>query len=213
MKLQSVIFDLDGTVADTLPLCVAAFKKSIEPLLKAKLTTDAIVATFGPSEEGTIRQLIPAHEEEGLKAYLKHYEELHHMCPVPFAGIPDLLELLQTKGISLAMVTGKGMKSAWLSLKRFGLEEYFGVLETGSPDGPDKVNGIRRALKKLGAAPDQSIYVGDSPSDIQYCRKIGIPIVAAAWATTAEPEKLALLNPDWLFHSVDDFRDWVAERL
>ena len=212
-KLQSVIFDLDGTIADTLPLCVAAFKKSIEPLLKAELTTEAIVATFGPSEEGTIRQLIPSEEEQGLKAYLKHYQELHHMCPAPFPGISEVLELLQAKSIPLAMVTGKGSHSARLSLKQFGLEKYFGVLETGSPDGPDKVNGIRRVLERLEAAPAQSIYVGDSPSDIHYCREIGIPIVAAAWASTAEPEKLRPLHPDWLFYTVDDFRSWITERL
>jgi beta-phosphoglucomutase-like phosphatase (HAD superfamily) len=59
MKIEAVIFDLDGTIANTLPLCIAAFRKSIEPLLQASISDEEIIATFGPSEEGTIRKLIP----------------------------------------------------------------------------------------------------------------------------------------------------------
>jgi phosphoglycolate phosphatase-like HAD superfamily hydrolase len=77
MKFKTIIFDLDGTIADTLPLCIAAFKKSVELLLQSTISEEEIIATFGPSEEGTIRRLIPQHEEEGVKAYLKNYEELH----------------------------------------------------------------------------------------------------------------------------------------
>jgi len=211
MKIKTVIFDLDGTIADTLPLCIAAFKKSVEPLLKAELSEQEIMATFGPSEEGTIRKLIPAYEEAGVKAYLQQYEKLHYTCPAAFDGIADLLDYLKTKNIQLAMVTGKGIHSTRLSLKQFGLEQYFEVMETGSPEGPNKVNGIRSVLSLLNADLNESIYVGDAPSDIKYCKEIGIPIAAAAWATTTNASELEALNPDWLFYSVEAFKNWIAE--
>ena len=209
MKIKSVIFDLDGTIADTLPLCIAAFKKSVEPLLGAEISEQEIISTFGPSEEGTIRKLIPEHEAAGVEAYLRHYKELHHTCPAPFPGILELLEFLKSKGVLLAMVTGKGAHSTHISLKQFGLAQYFEIMEPGSPEGPNKVNGIRNVLKKLNAGIGDSIYVGDAPSDITYCKEIGIPIAAAAWAATTDGAVLKALGPDWLFYTVEEFKIWV----
>ena len=144
MKIKAVIFDLDGTIADTLPLCIAAFKKSIEPLLGKKLSDEEIIATFGPSEEGTIRKLIPQQEEQGVKDYLYHYERLHGTCPVVFPGIPELLKILQDKGLQLAMVTGKGIHSTRLSLKQFDIVPYFKVLEPAHRTVPIKLMVLER---------------------------------------------------------------------
>lgn len=213
MKLKAIIFDLDGTIADTLPLCIAAFKKSIEPLLNKSLSEEEIIATFGPSEEGTIRKLIPQHEAQGVKDYLFHYEQLHHTCPAMFPGIRELLQLLAEKGVELAMVTGKGIHSTKLSLKQFDAATYFDVLETGSPDGPDKVNGIRRVLQRLGFNPEEALYVGDAPSDIKSCKEVGIPIAAAAWAHTTNAAELIPLKPEFIFYSVDDFKDWIVGKI
>jgi phosphoglycolate phosphatase-like HAD superfamily hydrolase len=209
MKIKTIIFDLDGTIADTLPLCIAAFKKSVEPLLQAELSEEEIVATFGPSEEGTIRKLIPEQEAAGVKAYLHYYEQLHYTCPVPFAGIAELLAFLKAKGVQLAMVTGKGIHSTRLSLKQFGLEQYFEVMETGSPEGPNKVNGIRNVLSRLNAGITETIYVGDAPSDIIYCKEVGIPIAAAAWAPATNAKQLEARNPDWIFETVAAFKAWL----
>jgi phosphoglycolate phosphatase-like HAD superfamily hydrolase len=211
MKFKTIIFDLDGTIADTLPLCIAAFKKSIEPLLKTEISEQEIIASFGPSEEGTIRKLIPEHEEAGVQAYLHHYGQLHDTCPAPFPGIVELLEFLKDKRVKLAMVTGKGIHSTRISLKKFALEQYFEILETGSPDGPNKINGIRSVLSRFNAGKDESLYVGDAPSDILYCKEIGIPIAAAAWATTTNAMELEKLNPDWLFYSVEEFKRWITD--
>ena len=211
MKFETIIFDLDGTIADTLPLCIAAFKKSIEPLIATELSEAEIIATFGPSEEGTIRKLVPDQEAAGVKAYLQHYEDLHFTCPSLFPGIREVLDLLKDSGKHLALVTGKGVHSTRISLKQFELESYFEAIETGSPNGPNKVNGIRAVLTQFNSIVDDSLYVGDAPSDIRYCKEIGIPIAAAAWAGTANPAELESLNPDWLFYSVEEFTAWISE--
>ena len=212
-KIRAVIFDLDGTIADTLPLCIAAFRKAIEPLALRSVSDDEIIATFGPSEEGTIKALIPMHYDKGIADYLHYYETMHTLCSAPFEGIPELLTALKANGIKIAMVTGKGKHSTLISLRQFGFGDLFEIIETGSPDGPRKAEGIRLILESWQLKKDTVLYVGDAPSDIVACHKVGIPVIAAAWATTAEPLKLKSLNPTEIFYSVQDFSLWLRSAI
>lgn len=210
-KNKAVIFDLDGTLANTLPLCIAAFRRSIEPLIDRSLSDDEIIATFGPSEEGTIMALAPEHYEKGVISYLEFYKELHAMCPTPFEGIEDLLITLKDRSAKIAMVTGKGKHSTDISLEQFGISKYFEAIETGISTGPRKAEGIQNILNLYkDIRKEEFIYVGDAPSDIIASKKVGIPVVAAAWAETAEPEKLKALSPDMFFDNISDFSQWLT---
>ena len=80
-KIKAVIFDLDGTIGDTLPLIIKAFRNALEPLINRSVSDAEIIATFGPSEEGTIMSLAPDHYEKGLADYLSYYEDLR-LCIV-----------------------------------------------------------------------------------------------------------------------------------
>jgi phosphoglycolate phosphatase-like HAD superfamily hydrolase len=213
-KIKAVIFDLDGTLANTLPLCIQAFRQSVESLINRSISDEEIVATFGPSEEGTIMALAPDYYDKGVADYLHYYKSLHHLCPVPFEGIKELLILLQNRGVHIAMVTGKGKRSTDISLQHFELTPFFEIIETGSPYGPRKAEGIQLIVDALGGImKDEVIYVGDAPGDIVASRNIGIPVVAAAWAETAEPERLKPLQPDEIFYTINDFGNWLKERI
>ena len=213
-KFKTVLFDLDGTLADTLPLCILAFRKAIEPLINRSLSDQEIIATFGPSEEGTIMALAPGHYDQGLESYLSHYRQLHSMCPHPFEGIPPILDHLKTKGTRLGLVTGKGQSSTDISLTQFDLHGYFEYVETGWQHGPRKVAAIQNILDQTSAVSKHSVvYIGDSPTDIQASKQVGIPVVAASWADSAETQALANLNPDALFHSVHEFSEWLEQRI
>ena len=112
------------------------------------------------------------------------------------------------------MVTGKGKHSTAISLKHFELTHYFERIETGSPKGARKAEGIQFILDGLqGINKDEVIYVGDAPSDIIASRKAGIPVVAAAWAGTAEPQQLQELQPDEMFYSIKEFSEWLLEHV
>jgi phosphoglycolate phosphatase/pyrophosphatase PpaX len=213
-RIRGVIFDLDGTIADTLPLCFAAFRRSLEPLVGRFLSHEEIKATFGPSEEGTVRAFAPERLEEGVAAYLRHYRELHWMCPAPFQGIPELLQDLRAGGVRLAMVTGKGESSAHISLEKFQFHDLFEHIETGSPSGNIKEEGLARILDDWHSfSREEVIYVGDSPSDITNCRAVQLPIAAACWAASTDTEEVRKREPDWLFHQIDAFSDWLLERI
>jgi phosphoglycolate phosphatase-like HAD superfamily hydrolase len=213
-KIKAVVFDLDGTLGNTLPLCISAFRKSIEPLINQTLSDDEIIATFGPSEEGTIMALAPEHYEKGISSYLKFYKQLHIMCPAPFDGIEDLLITLKNKSVRIAMVTGKGKHSTEISLEQFGIAQYFEAIETGIASGPRKAEGIQNILDLFkDIHKNEVIYVGDAPSDITASRKVGVPVVAAAWAESAEPANLKKLLPDMFFDNIKDFSDWLIARI
>ena len=209
-KIKAIIFDLDGTLGNTLPLCIKAFKSSVEPLINRVVPDEEIIATFGPSEEGTIMKLVPEHYEKGLAGYLHQYKILHSMCPHPFDGIKELLIYLQGKSVKLAMVTGKGKHSTDISLQYFNIEPFFEIVETGSVNGPRKTEGIQCVLKNWpGIQKDEIVYVGDAVSDIEASRKAGVPVIAAAWAETADPDQLKQYTPDRIFYTVADFSRWV----
>ena len=146
-KIKAIIFDLDGTLANTLPLCIEAFRQSVQPLINRAISDAEIIATFGPSEEGTIMALAPDHYDKGVADYLRFYKTLHNICSTPFNGIKELLVTLQRKGIRIAMVTGKGKHSTAISLQYFGLEDFFEIIETGSPNGQKKAEGIQQVLE------------------------------------------------------------------
>jgi len=213
-RIKAVIFDLDGTIGNTIPLCIEAFKKSIEPLTGKTLSDEKIIATFGPSEEGTIKLLAPEQYDRGISDYLHYYKVLHEKNPEPFYGTVELLGYLKLKGVRIAMVTGKGEHSTKITLERYGINHFFEKIETGHSAGPGKPEGLISVMNYFGnIANNEAIYIGDAPSDITACKQVGISIIAAAWADTAEPEKLKELNPDQLFNNINDLKNWLLPRI
>jgi len=135
---MNILFDLDGTIGNTLPLCIEAFRKAIEPLANKSITDAEIIAQFGPSEEGTIKALIPEYYDEGIEKYIEWHKILHHKWPDPFDGIVDMLSFLKTKGVYVGLVTGKGARSTQISLEIYNLTNSFDCIKTGSIKGPVK---------------------------------------------------------------------------
>lgn len=211
--LKCVIFDMDGTIADTMPLCIAAFRDSIENLIGKRISDEEILETFGPAEEGTIRALLPDHYEEGVIAYLENYRKLHvKMCPEPFEGILDLLYFLKSKGIILAIVTGKGAKSLDISLDILGLKDIFDILEPGSPLGPVKPQSMETVMQTFQVKPEECVYIGDAPSDIIASRKVSVPVISVTWAQTTNLDHLKSTGPDALCQTVPELRE-LLERM
>lgn len=211
-SIKVIIFDLDGTIGETVPLCIKAFKMSIEPLLGKELSNEEITATFGPSEEGTVKALIPDQYENGIKNYLKYYDEMHDMCPEAFDGIVNILTFLKSKNIILAMVTGKGEKSTAITLSKYKISNLFDAVETGSISGPRKAEGIKNILERFELTPQEAIYVGDAPGDIIAAREASIKIISASWSNTIDNTKLKELRPDEIFYNIEDFKTYLVQK-
>ena len=112
-KIRLVAFDLDGTIGDTIPLCIKAFKEAVAPYIGHELSDDDVIRTFGLNEQGMIASLVDApYKECALADFYTFYKNLHEqLCPRPFPGIRELITDLKQSGIIVALVTGKGAKS------------------------------------------------------------------------------------------------------
>jgi phosphoglycolate phosphatase/pyrophosphatase PpaX len=205
----ALLFDFDGTLADSLPLCLVALHAALLHHSGRHHTDQEIAANFGVSEEGIFRNLLPSDPEGAVLTYLRVYEENHHLCARPFPGIEELLASLRRRGIRLGLVTGKGRASALLSLKKLGLLEQFDGVRTGSPDGDKKAAQIRELLASFAVEPSCAAYVGDFPADVRASRAAGVRAVAAAWAPGVDLAALAAEKPDALLRTPAELSLWV----
>ncbi|MCD8273239.1 HAD family hydrolase [Akkermansia sp.] len=213
--IKTAIFDFDGTLADTIPLCREAFRRAIRKLDGRILTDEEIERQFGPDDLGVIRKLIPGKpelHERGRELFIHYYRELHaDLAPAPFPGAVELLRTLRNLGIRLAMVTGKRLESAEISLQFFHLSEFFPILETGSPERGVKPDRIKRALARLNSVASEAIYIGDAPTDVDACRSVPIRILAAGWAAEADINGLREKKPDFLLTRFEDLERFFRE--
>lgn len=211
--LRAIIFDLDGTLGNTLPVVFAALNAVFRRHLGRTFTDEEITRMFGPNEQGIIQRLVPSDHAAAYAEFLEEYDSAHSSCTAPLPGIPEALAALRDRGVMLGIVTGKGPESADISLRHLGIGGLFDALRAGSVHGDRKPGIILEMLHEWGLRPDQAAYVGDSVSDIESARAAGVTALAAAWAATADTDRLRACNPDELFVSVPELMEWVLGRL
>lgn len=146
--IKLVAFDLDGTIGDTLPMCIQAFKMATQPYAGHELSDEEVVQTFGLNEEGMIKCVVDeAYRQQALRDFYVVYEALHkEMCPRPFEGIHELITLLKRKGITVVLITGKGAKSCDITLRQFNMETSFAKVITGSAERNIKSEALKELL-------------------------------------------------------------------
>lgn len=208
MRLRGLIFDMDGTIGDTLHICIEGIKRAAEPLAGRSFSDAEILATFGPSEEGAAKKLVPHDPTACMDSYLRHYEELHAQSPDPFDGIPELLRDIHASGAKLAMVTGKGPRTLAVTMRIYKLQDTFDEVRTGCPQKACKPEKIQEVLDVWGLNPSEVAYVGDIAHDVRSAREAGVKAISVAWASSADLASLKAAEPDWLFETVAEFRNW-----
>lgn len=209
-----VAFDLDGTLGNTIPMCIEAIKTAVAPYTCHRLTEKEIVQTFGLNEKGMIRQIVNGDNwEKALDDFYQIYKEMHVMCPYPFEGIPELMEELKEKSILTALVTGKGEKSCAITLEQFRMQNCFDSIKTGNSQKNSKSENFRSLLAAYKLCPQEMIYVGDTLSDIRDCQEVGIPCLSAAWAASdTDIQRLEECNEGRVFYSVESLRAFLTEK-
>lgn len=206
-KWKLAAFDLDGTLADTLPMCVAAFGKAVSPYAGHTLSEGEIRETFGLNEKGMVNAILTEHRDEAVAAYYRIYREMQDRSPDrPFPGIVSLLEDLKAQGLRVVLVTGKSEISCHITLEALGLEGMFDEVCTGSEHGVRKGRQLRELMDRYGLAPEECFYVGDAAADVRSSREAGVVCFSAAWSPGTPVALLEQTNPGYVCRSIEELR-------
>jgi len=184
---QAILFDLDGTLADTAPDLAQALNKlrlerGMEPAPYESLRPYASVGARGLIGAGL--GLTPESAEyEALRiAFLNNYEAAIAVHSRLFEGVPELLAQLDRSGIAWGIVTNKAMRFTDPLVPLIGLGHAACVVSGDTtPHAKPHPSPLLEAAQRLDKAPEHCWYVGDDMRDIQAGRAAGMVTIAAAW--------------------------------
>ena len=185
----TVVFDLDGTLLDTLDDLHLSTNAALAAHGMAPRTLEEVRRFVGNGIRLLIHRAVPAgtpadEEDSVYDTFCAHYAAHCEDHTGPYPGIDELLAHLRAAGLKLAVVSNKG---------DFAVQELVGRQFPGAFDavlGECEERGIRKkpapdmveaALAQMGAARDDMVYVGDSEVDVQTAASVGCPCLSVAW--------------------------------
>ncbi len=210
-NVGGVLFDIDGTLTRTNELIFATFNYIAAKYTHRTYEPRDIIALFGPPEEGA---LVPIVGEEHIDAAMddlcEFYRGHHGTMAALHEGMGDVLAFLDTRGIPLGVFTGKGRRTAMITLEALGIAGYFDMIVSGNDvvrHKPDP-EGIRKFIDAYALAPSEVLMVGDAVGDIAASRGAGAVPVAVLW-DSYDRERVARAGADAVFHEVGGLLAWL----
>lgn len=214
-RLSCVIFDIDGTLARTNKLIFATFNHVAQLHLGRLFTPEEIIGLFGPPEEGAVEKVFGAAMVPRIMDEMcAYYRACHKDMAAAHEGIVAVLALLRNHGIRLAVFTGKGRRTAKITLEELEMMPFFEHVVTGNDVSCFKPSpeGILQVLEAFHVSPRETLMVGDSMSDLTAARDAGVTFAAVLW-DAYDHQSVMHANPDFAFSTVGDFDAWCRSRL
>jgi pyrophosphatase PpaX len=205
----AVLFDLDGTLVDTVPFILAAVRHAFEGY--GSCPSDAQwIAGIGTPLRTQLAGFARRTEDVDvlLGRYRAYWLAEHDRLTRCFPGALELVAGLAARGHPLGVVTAKVEEGAWRTLRHTGLDRYMGAVigADSCPRAKPDPEPVRLALTRLGRAPEEALMIGDSPHDLVAGRRAGVRTVAALWGACSA-EALAAAEPD---HRAADLGELAA---
>lgn len=208
-KYSTIVFDLDGTIADTLPLIYRAFNAALGPEFGRELAPDEIRAMFGPPDNHIIRDVVGGEAgQAAFDRYVDVYEREHDQHVALFDGLVDIFREARARGSTLAVVTGKSRVTALFTLDALGVAPYFENVFAGDDVAKQKPDpeALVALFRLLDRPPDRTaVIVGDSAADVLAGRAVGIDTIGVLWGVPDHHSLLAA-GPDVVCENVGQLR-------
>jgi pyrophosphatase PpaX len=202
-SVEAVLFDLDGTLIDTLELICASLRYATEQVLGESPTDDELMRNVGIPLIAQLREFDADRAEEMVEAYRQHNRSVHDEMIKEYPGVEAALASLAASGYRLGVVTSKIHNMAQRGLECFGIDGYFELIvgfddvEIHKPDP----HPLIVAADRLGVAIERCAYVGDSPHDMAAAIAAGCVSVAAVWGVASQ-ERVEEPGPDFVVESM-----------
>lgn len=207
MAYTTFLFDLDGTLIDSVELIVQSYRHTLKHLGREPLPDRHFISLMGIPLVDAMRTLAASKAEvEQMVSLYREFNLAHHDAMVrPYPGVKETLLKLKARQCRLAVVTSKLSADARRGLTIARLINLFDTV-VGADDvsrGKPDPEAVREGLMRLGSAAEQAVMVGDSPPDLRAGRSAGVRTAAALWG----PFERAQLAPEAPDHWLPSFRD------
>ncbi len=205
MKIDTLLFDLDGTLINTNELIIASFLHTLEQYKPGKYTRQHAIEFIGPPLIDSFLKVDAEKAEEMIQTYRAFNHEKHDELVEEYEGVYETIEQLHQKGYKLAVVTTKIKKTALMGLELTGLKKFFDVvigLDDVTKAKPDP-EPLEKALALLGSSKKNAMMIGDSEYDVLAGKNLGIPTAIVGWSIKGE-EKVRAYKAD---HILTNMRD------
>ncbi|MBU8787555.1 MULTISPECIES: pyrophosphatase PpaX [Bacillus] len=205
MKINTVLFDLDGTLINTNELIIASFLHTLEHYAPGRYQREDVLAFIGPSLYETFSGIHKDKAEKMISMYREFNHKMHDQLVTEYDTVYETLDRLAEEGYKLGIVTTKLRDTVNMGLKLTGLDRFFETVVTlddvtrAKPD-PEPV---LLALSKLESRPEEAIMVGDNYHDILAGKHAGTKTAGVAWTIKGEAS-LAKHQPDYMLGKMSD---------
>ncbi len=202
-----VVFDLDGTVVNTIPLIIASYEHAMLQVLGERPTPAEARSWIGQTLYGTFGTRHPEHAQKLVDTYVAWNAE--HLAELleEFPGTPGLLDALRSAGVLVGVATSKRRTSAENTLLHAGLADRLSVtvaMEDTDVHKPEP-EPLLLAVRRLGGSPERAAYVGDAVVDVLAAKAAGMASIAVSWGAAARAD-LEATGPDVLVDSVAELQ-------
>jgi pyrophosphatase PpaX len=203
--INTVLFDLDGTLIDTNELIISSFLHTLEKYYPNQYQREDVLHFIGPTLTETFMAINPEQTAEMIQTYRDYNISNHDLIVTEYEGVYETVKTLKEKGYKLGIVTTKMLNVVVMGLKLTKLDEFFDVIvaldhvKNAKPD-PEPV---LVALDQLGASPKEAIMVGDNFHDVLAGKNAGTKTAGVAWAVKGR-ESLEIYGPDYMLENMRD---------
>ena len=208
-RYNAVIFDLDGTLANTFSTVLRLFNRVMLDRTGRHWKLEELIPYFGPPESVMFQRMFPAAEihEPMIDDYFRFCREDGHEIK-PFDGISELLGELKNSGIKLGVFSAANTKAARIRVEHAGLLDYFDEVLGGDSVANSKPHpdGLLHLMEKFDVDPLATAYIGDMVADVEAGRAAGVTTVAVTWGA-AKLETLAGARPDFIVEKPELLRE------
>lgn len=205
---QAVLFDLDGTLADTVELILASYRHTMRVHLGDAPPDERWLSTIGRPLHDQLRGFARSDAEAGamLETYVSFQRQIHDEMARPYPGVREVLELLRRRSVPMGVVTSKRSGIARRTLDCCRIRGQFQVVVCADhvQEGKPNPEAVRLALDRLDVRrPERVLFVGDSPFDMHAGRRGGVRTAAALWGPYSE-DVLRATGPDYVIAEIGD---------